>query len=144
MIRLLLLLCLLFQLSLLSASPQLKGPKPEDVVQKFMNKMLKLDFLGAKAYASAASAQSLEETDKIFRTVPASLQGEQKELFETQMLEIKQSTVELLSCKIEGESCLCSIKVCKANGNCETSQVPLLKEGGEWKVDLSKQQEQKN
>lgn len=101
---------------------------PEASVAGFLNELQDLDFGGAKSYATDDTKAVLSTLENMMKMMPKDQMPKEK----------KTITTENVKCKVDGDRASCVI--CMEGEDCspETTSITVLKEGGSWLVNMSK------
>lgn len=102
---------------------------PKVAVLGFVNSMQDLDFAKAKKYSSQDTQLALDGLEKIMTMMPKdnSLSTEEK----------KPITKDWITCKTTGKEGKCT--VCE-DDDCTENLIKVIKEKGQWKVHLTKEE----
>ena len=103
---------------------------PKSVLIAFFEKMAKKDIDGAAKYATKESKGTMEMMKKAMTAAEGMKSDKKDEKDPTEDFK----NMEFGDVKIDGDNATVSVKNSKKN---ETTEIPLKKEGGDWKVDFS-------
>lgn len=107
---------------------------PEDAVVGFSNALQDMDFSGAKGYATEDTKKVLDGMQKMVEMMPKDQMPKNDEK--------KTITKDKVKCTVDGDNAKC--KMCETPDNCDEQELTVVKEDGAWKVQMSKEEMNKN
>lgn len=101
---------------------------PEAAVAGFTNALQDMDFSTAKKYSTEDTKKVLDGMEKMAAMLKDQMPKD---------AEKKTVTKDKVKCSTEGDNAKC--KVCETPDDCDEQEIAVVKEGGAWKVQMSKE-----
>ncbi|MCP4439091.1 MAG: DUF4878 domain-containing protein [Aureispira sp.] len=105
---------------------------PEATLANFLNELQDMDFAGAKKYATDDTKAVLSTLESMMKMMPTDQMPKDEDK--------KTVTKENVKCKVDGDRARCVI--CMEGEVCspETAAITVIKQGGSWLVNMSKEE----